>query len=298
MTSQILLEKIAPYIDRESGLEISDEDDIPACSIANFSAAIQANRYYFDHPDWAKNYFEVCHRDEAFKARWLAAAGSWDHKVVVDIGCGPGNLYATLGGTPQLLLGIDISAGALRMAQALGYTPLLADAHELPLINAFADIVALNATLHHCEDMPQILREAARLVRPGGLLVVDHDPQLTAWNYKGLGMFFYQIRLWIYRLALRNLHIQQEERSCMLATETHHKPGDGVTAALFHQTLEPLGFAVNLYPHNHTVGAEALKGCTGRPPHWRYRLGQVLSGINPNSPEAALSLMCVAVRHQ
>jgi len=152
------------------------------------------------------------------------------------------------------------------MAQTLGYTPLLADAHKLPLMHAFADIVALNATLHHCEDMPQVLREAARLVRPGGLLVIDHDPQLSAWNYKGLGIFFYQIRLWIYRLVLRNLHIHQEERSRMLATEIHHQPGDGVTADLFRQTLAPLGFVVHLYPHNHTVGAEALQGQRGRPP--------------------------------
>ncbi len=27
----------------------------------------------------------------------------------VDIGCGPGNLYATLGGSPKLLIGVDIS---------------------------------------------------------------------------------------------------------------------------------------------------------------------------------------------
>ena len=82
-----------------------------------------------------------------------------------------------------------------------------------------------------------------------------------------------------------------------LATETHHKPGDGVSPDLFRKTLEPMGFTVNLYPHNHTVGADVLKGDIGKPPHWRYRLGQMLSGNNPYSPESALSLMCVARRN-
>lgn len=270
------------------------EGEIPECPISNPSLAIIANSNFFGHTEWAKNYFETCHRDQAFKERWLSAGGSWDNKIVVDIGCGPGNLYATLGGSPRVLIGIDVSAGTLKLAQQLGYTPLLADAHQLPLISGFADLVVLNATLHHCENMAKVLAEASRLVRPGGILIADHDPQLTAWNYKGLALFMYILRLPIYRLILRNLHIPKNERISMIATEIHHKPGDGVTREFFHQILEPLGFTVKIYPHNHTVGAEALQGDYGSPPHWRYRLAQRLSGIDPNSPEAALSLLCVA----
>lgn len=39
--------------------------------------------------------------------------------------------------------------------------------------------------------MNKVLVEAARLVRPGGLLISDHDPQRSAWNWKGLGMLLY-----------------------------------------------------------------------------------------------------------
>jgi SAM-dependent methyltransferase len=271
-------------------------EDIATTSIPD-TPEIQANSYYFSHPVWAKTYFDACHRDAAFKQRWDAAAGSWDNKIVVDIGCGPGNLYANLSGTPKLLIGVDVARGALEMAQQIGYTPLLADAHNLPLISGFADIVAVNATLHHCQDMPKVLAEAARLVRPGGILVVDHDPQLSAWNYKGLGMLLYKLRLgFIYRFFLRDLYIPDEERKYALATEVHHHPGSGVMPALFEGVLKPMGFTVKLYPHNNNIGSDALSGVIGDPPHWRYRAGQYLSGINPYSPEAALSLMCVAVR--
>lgn len=257
---------------------------------------MEANRYYYDNPEWTKDYFEACHRDEAFKECWRAAMGSWDDKIVVDIGCGPGNLYASLGGSPKLLIGVDISRTSVEMARTIGYTPILADAHNLPLIDGCADIVALNATLHHCDNMTQVLGEAARLVRPGGLLITDHDPQHTAWNWKGLGMLLYKIRVPIYRLISRGKFMSQAEHDAMLATETHHKPGAGVTSELYYQTLEPLGFSVKVYPHNHTVGAEVLQGNYGRS-QMKYRFSQWLSGINPNSPEAALSLMCVARRN-
>jgi SAM-dependent methyltransferase len=285
---------LTQYLASDCNVDLS-QGTIPTCKIPNHSPAIQANSYYFGHSEWAKNYFEACHRDDKFKARWRSAIGSWDNKVVVDIGCGPGNLYASLGGSPQVLIGVDVSYGALEMAQRIGYTPLLADAHHLPFIAGFADVVALNATLHHCDDMAQVLAEAARLVRPGGILVTDHDPQRTAWDYKGIALFLWQMRLPWYRLIKRGGHASAEEQKWSLAGEVHHKPGDGMTPDLYYQTLEPLGFTVKLYPHNHTVGAEVLQGNYGRAA-WKYRFEQRLSGIKPDSPEAALSLMCIAKR--
>lgn len=286
--------KLEPFLTLNHQVDL--ESDISEAPIAN-TPEIEANSFYFSDLEWAKTYFDACHRDVAFKERWLAAAGSWDDKIVVDVGCGPGNLYANLGGKPKLLIGVDVARGSLKMAQQIGYTPLRADAHNTPLVTGFADIVAVNASLHHCTDMSKVLAESARLVRLDGVLVVDHDPQLTAWNYKGIGLLLYKIRLGvIYRFFLRNLDVPDEERTYALATEVHHQPGHGVTKDLFHETLEPMGFEVKVYPHNNMIGADALKGICGNPPHWRYRLGQFLSGINPYSSEAALSLMCVAVR--
>ncbi|MEH1768345.1 class I SAM-dependent methyltransferase [Nostoc sp.] len=286
---------LRPYIAADFKVDI-DNQDILNFPVSTSSPAIEANSYYFGHPEWAKNYFESCHRDEVFKSSWEAAIGSWDDKIVIDIGCGPGNLYATLGGKPQLLIGVDISYGALSMAQRLGYTAVKADAHQLPFISNFADIVVLNATLHHCDYMDIVLQEAARLVRPGGILITDHDPQLTAWNFQGLGLWLWNLRLGLYRLMKRGGHASAAEQTWGLATEVHHRPGDGVTPELYYKVLEPLGFSVKVYPHNHTVGAEVLQGNYGESDK-KYRLAQLWSGINPNSPQAALSLMCIATRH-
>jgi ubiquinone/menaquinone biosynthesis C-methylase UbiE len=275
------------------------EEGIFKCKISNNTPAIEANSYYFGHPEWGQSYFCACHRDEKFVELWQAVIKRWDGAIVVDIGCGPGNVYASLKdlcGKPSLLVGVDVSLGALKMAQQIGYTPVLADAHQLPFISGFADIVMLNACLHHCDDMAKVLAEAARLVRPGGLLITDHDPQLTAYQFRGLGLLMWEMRLPFYRLLKRGGHSTYHEQFWSLATEVHHRPGDGTTPEFYRKILEPLEFAVQIYPHSHMVGEKALQGDYGKS-FGRCRLAQQLSYIDPDQPEAALSLMCVARRH-
>jgi SAM-dependent methyltransferase len=266
---------------------------IPAHTKIEPSEAIDAHRRYFSNPRWVKGYFDHVHRDPAFKDRWTAALGDVTDKVVIEIGCGPGNVLSTLGIKPKALIGIDVAAGALEQARATGYEPHLADAHDLPLCSGVGDIVVLNATIHHCEHMDRALKEAARLVAPGGLLVTDNDPQRSAYSLKGLGRWFWNARLEFNYWAKRGCHASREEQAAILASELHHRIGDGVTHELFEKVLRPLGFDVQIFPHNHRIGAEVLKGKRGASA-LRWRVVQIVSGINPNVPESALSLMCLA----
>lgn len=257
------------------------------------SVSFKANEYYFNHPEWAEEYLTYCHRDDKFKSRWMAAIGDWNDKTVIDIGCGPGNIFATLQGSPKQLIGIDIAPKSLELAKNAGYTPILADANNLPLKSEIADVVVLNAALHHCENMDSVLKEAARIVKPGGVLITDHDPQLSGLNYKGLAKLLWDARVLIYRLIGRGFHKTSDQQKWGLACEIHHKPGHGVTKELFESILEPHGFEVKVYPHNHDLGNEVLEGKIGRA-NLKYRLGNLLSGRNPSSAASALTIMCVA----
>lgn len=261
--------------------------------IPNPSQAIKANAYYFGNFEWADEYLTYCHRSESFKSRWTAAIGDWTDKVVVDIGCGPGNIFATLKGKPKKLIGVDVAPKSLEIAAGLGYTPVLADATNLPFISGFADIVTLNAALHHCEHMEAVLEEAARIVKPGGILITDHDPQHSAWNYKGFARLLWNGRLLYYRIIGHGFHKTNKQQYWGLACEIHHKPGHGVTKEMFNNVLRPMGFRVNVYPHNHQLGAEVLDGKIGKA-EFKYRIGNLLSGRNPNTEQSALTLMCVA----
>ena len=268
-------------------------------AIANnflYSQGMLANAYFFGHPIWAKKDFQRETHNHFWKSRWQKVIKSWDDKVVVDIGCGFGHVLETISGNPALIIGIDISLEALKHAEKLGYTPLLADAQNLPLKSGFADIVTLNATLHHCDDVASTLKEAARLVKPGGLLITDLDPQKTAWDFKGLGLLLNQARrrfpmYWLMRFAR---YRSRTEINMRLATELHNaKSGDGLMPQVYHQILKPLGFQVNLYPHNHNIDDEIFTGRLGHLPR-HYQLIQWLSGIQSNQRASAQSIMCVA----
>ncbi|HYH15188.1 MAG TPA: class I SAM-dependent methyltransferase [Flavisolibacter sp.] len=286
-----MLLQVRPFLKPDTVIE--EKESYLEVPILEPTEGLKANAYYFNHPEWAEEYLIYCHRSDEFINRWKAAVGDWSGKIVVDIGCGPGNIYASLKGKPKLLLGIDVAPKSLEFAKELGYVPVLADATSLPFKSNFADIVTLNATLHHCEDMEVVLKEAARLVKPGGLLITDHDPQLSAWNYKGLAKLMWNARLIWYKITGHGFHKTNDQQYWGLACELHHKPGDGVTKQLFKKILEPLGFHVKVYPHNHTKGAQVLNGEKGKAA-FKYRLGSILSGRNPDSDDSALSLMCIA----
>ncbi len=274
-----------------------DRHDILNCKIERWTAGKIANATFFGDPIYSKTYFERENSSREFGDRWRVALGDWDDKIVVDIGCGPGNLLAAVGGAPRMAIGIDISHGALKYARQVGYTPILADAHKLPLVDGCADIVTLNASLHHCDCMATVLAEAARLVRPGGLLITDEDPIAEAGTHTGLAALIIAARerfplyWWPGRASLAR---SPEELALRSATEIHNsRPGDGIALELFSETLIPLGFTLDLYPHYHNVGAELFEGQLGRL-GTKDRLIQLCAP--PGAPKPPRSVMCIARR--
>jgi SAM-dependent methyltransferase len=282
-----------PFVSPDRKLQV-DAQGIAIDPYIQHSLSMLANAYFFAHPIYGKKYFDTENRSPEFIDRWSAAIGTLDDKVVIDVGCGPGNLVAALGGKPKTLIGLDISHGALKVAQTLGYQTILADVQDLPLVSGCADVVMLNAVMHHSDDPEKVLREAARLVRSGGILVTDMDPQKGAWDFKGLGLLLYKIRYPLYKLLGSTSYKTQEEDILRLATEVHnHQPGEGIELSLYETVLAELGFEFKVCPHNHFVGREVLDGKVGTAP-LRFWLGQWLSGIQPGTREAGLSVMCVA----
>jgi SAM-dependent methyltransferase len=296
MLETIALPTLSQYLTPTAEIDW-ERTNIPTCKILNWTPGMQANASFFGDPEFGRKYFELENSSQAFGNRWRAAIDNWDDKIVVDIGCGPGNVYAAVGGSPRSIFGIDISHGALEHAVQVGYTPLLADAHNLPFIDGFADIVTLNAVLHHCDDMARVLAEAARLVRPGGVLITDEDPLSYKETYQGLALLVIEARARfpMYWLPGRStVYKSPEEQAWRLATEIHNsKPGDGVTPELYINTLEPLGFEIELYPHYHNVGDELFRGEQGKL-GFKDTLIQILAGAK--APKPPQSIACIARR--
>jgi SAM-dependent methyltransferase len=64
----------------------------------------------------------------------------------------------------------DPNIGLGRGAFYGDFTRVQADAEHLPFANASFDLTYCVATLHHALDLPQMVREMARVTRPGGLV--------------------------------------------------------------------------------------------------------------------------------
>ena len=109
---------------------------------------------------------------------WLAAARGAlvppappEGAVLVDLGCGAGLLAPHVRGYRHV--GVDITASALAQAAAHGVTAVRGDVTAVPLPDSCADVVTAGEILEHVTDLPAAVREACRLLRPGGLLVID-----------------------------------------------------------------------------------------------------------------------------
>lgn len=98
---------------------------------------------------------------------------------LVDLGTGTGRVLEVLAPHVERGIGIDLSREMLDIARAnLERADLRhcmvrqGDITQVPLPAGSADLVTIHQVLHYAADPAQVVTEAARLLRPGGMLVV------------------------------------------------------------------------------------------------------------------------------
>ena len=101
----------------------------------------------------------------------------------VDVGCGTGRWTTRLSA-----LGVDASPAMLAVAASkpgLRGRLAVADASALPIASRAADLVLCTLTLGHIRDQTSAMREFARILAPGGtLLLTDFHPAAAALGWR------------------------------------------------------------------------------------------------------------------
>jgi ubiquinone/menaquinone biosynthesis C-methylase UbiE len=103
--------------------------------------------------------------------------------VALDAACGTGRYAGLLAGRGHRVIGVDSSPDML--ARAHVRVPqaefLLGDLHRLPVADAEVDLVVCGLALTHIPTLEPVLAEFARVLRPGGHLVIaDVHPERVA----------------------------------------------------------------------------------------------------------------------
>lgn len=166
---------------------------------------------YFERvaPQWDRiRSLYVC--ETAVEAAILRAAGPGPFERVVDLGTGSGRMLTLLGGKARMSVGLDLSHNMLNIARA-NVTRAGLERVELRHGDIFAtrlppesaDLVLVHQVLHYLADPATAVAEAARLVMPGGrLLIIDFAPHQLEYlreehQHRRLGFADDEMRRWL-----------------------------------------------------------------------------------------------------
>jgi ubiquinone/menaquinone biosynthesis C-methylase UbiE len=127
--------------------------------------------FYVDSP---------AHTDRQVLARMVQLASPTKGMIVLDVGTGTGHTAMAFAPFVERVMALDITEEMLGQARRLGaergmanITFLLGDAMDLPFPDGHFDIVTCRRAAHHFTDVRGAVEEMVRVMRPGGMLVID-----------------------------------------------------------------------------------------------------------------------------
>ena len=175
-----------------------------------------AQSYFREHAgEWDK--IRALHVAESeVEAAVDEALGPGPFTLLVDLGTGTGRMLELFAPRAARALGFDLSHDMLTYARMKLDRAGLAhaqarhgDLYNVPLPDGAADAVILHQVLHFLDDPAAAVAEAARLLKPGGrLLVVDFAPHELEFlreqsAHRRLGFASDQLKRWLKESGLK-----------------------------------------------------------------------------------------------
>ncbi len=172
---------------------------------------------------------------------------------VLDFGCGPGSFLASMAPLCREVVGVDISKNFVSMTQQMIKHFKLTNAQavhivpdQLPFADGSFDCVMMVDVIHHLEGIEKSLKEALRVVKKGGrilifepnklnpLLFLVHLIDKNEWGLLKLGT------PWKYRKLLKSFMNIEDVQFNGIVIGPESKIYDSMAETLNHRNFKPL----------------------------------------------------------
>jgi len=193
----------------------------------------KANRIIFENKDFDEYDKNPSIFDPERQQEIENILSSYRSEKLLDVGCGTGNVLRLAAKYYKQCYGADLSYNLVNQLKKRQpeLNLLHADSYNLPFIDNTFDVVSYYAILHHVYNFKSVLKESFRVLKKGGILYIDHDP-----NY-----FFGRI----YNIYYRVRFVYKPGFGSKLAddSEWHHTHSGGLNPLSIKAFLEKYKFS-------------------------------------------------------
>jgi ubiquinone/menaquinone biosynthesis C-methylase UbiE/DNA-binding transcriptional ArsR family regulator len=209
----LIVERMLASLDPADPVVARDRARAEAVKVER-DAAAQA---YFQSHAAAWDEIRALHApEEQVEAAMLALLGPGPFGLIADLGTGTGRILELVAPLGRRVAGYDINRNMLSYARAKLAARGIANAQlrqgdifSIDLAEASADAVIIHQVLHFLDDPAKAVAEAARILKPGGrLLIADFAPHALdilrdEYSHRRLGFDRGQVEGWFEKLGLR-----------------------------------------------------------------------------------------------